>query len=211
MDDHSFRRFWIKNNVSFLVRYWVTACEALERVKKDPRSYREFEKNQEHKEYIAAVLASHVEHHCYAGVLLSYAMMDEFLSFLTKDLGHLLNIRINQSDLKDKGVRMYRKYIEQVCSADPSEVKIDWNFLEDFSEVRNAIIHANGNTALLRSRTKIETIVGKYRGELSFEHSTKLVIESVFVDRCVTKTFESAMNLSKYLSSRGKRHSPYDS
>lgn len=202
MDEHSFRLFWIRTNVSFLGRYWITASEALERVKSAPDSYREFQVNEGHEGYVTAVLSSHMEHHCYSGVLLAYATMDEFLAFLTRDLGKLLSVGIGPSDLKDRGIKRYRKFIEQVCSVKPDQINIDWTFLEDFSVIRNAIIHANGNAALLKDRRRLEAIVTKYKDELSFKHSTKMVIRDVFVERCIAKTLESAMNLSKYLSSK---------
>jgi hypothetical protein len=97
------QEFWIRNNISFLVRYWTTATAALDRVKGDPENFKEFQVTGTEPEYVEAVLSNHKEHLCYSGVLLTYATMDEFLTVLAKDLGRIHNVRILPSDLKDRG------------------------------------------------------------------------------------------------------------
>ena len=199
-----FQKFLIRTNASFLVRYWTTASAALERVKNDPSTYKEFQVNGADSNYVEAVVSSHHEYHCYSGLLITYAMLDEFLTVLIKDLRQLHNVRLELSDVKARGVRRYEKYILDECSIAPSEMNVDWNFLKEFSVVRNAIIHANGNKSLLSEsqKHKLEVVVKKYPGELSFKHSAKLVVENAFIERCIGKTVESATKINSYLSTK---------
>ena len=128
--------------------------------------------------------------------------MDEFLAVLTKEVGRIHDIKILPSDLKDRGVKQYKKYIHDVCSVDPVNLTVDWEFLQDFSVVRNTIIHANGNKSLISAPKKLDALVAKYPGELSFEHNVKLVIDEEFVARCIAKTSESARSINAYLSNK---------
>lgn len=198
-DLFKFKHFWIRNNISFLTRYWLTATAALEGVNADPESFEEFQITGTDPRYVETILSSHKQHHCYSGVLITYATLDEFLAVLAKDVGRLHNIRIAPSDLKDRGVRQYKKYIHDVCPVDPNDLNIDWTFLHDFSLVRNSIIHANGNKLLLNTSEKLDAVVAKYPGELSFKHEAKLVVEDEFVARCIAKTSESATRINRYL------------
>lgn len=197
---YAMQEVWIRQNVSFLARYWTTATEALSLVRDDPQNFKEFQIAGAETYYVEAILSSHKDRLCYSGVLLAYATMDEFLSVLTKEVGRKHDIKTIPSDLKDRGVRQYKKYIHDVCAVAPLNLKVDWEFLQDFSIVRNAIIHANGNKTLLSTPKKMDILVAKYPKELSYEHDVKLVIDAEFVARCITKTSESARSINAYLS-----------
>ena len=116
---------WVRNNVAFLVRYWWTAKDALHRVKESSESFDEFKDNDLGPGYVNAVLSGHLEHHNYAGVLLAFANFEEFLSVLCADLGALRRISVEPSDLKDRGVSRFRKYIHKVCQLAPEEIEIN--------------------------------------------------------------------------------------
>jgi len=194
------QEIWIRQNISFLARYWTTATEALRLAKNDPHNFKEFQIAGAEPHYVEAILSSHKDRLCYSGVLLAYATMDEFLSVLAKEVGRIHDIKILPSDLKDRGVKQYKKYIHDVCAVSPLNLKVDWEFLQDFSVIRNAIIHANGNKTLLSTPKKMDILVAKYPKELSYEHDIKLVIDEEFVARCITKTSESARRINAYLS-----------
>ena len=194
--------FWICQNISFLARYWATATEALDRVKSAPENFKEFQIAGTEPHYVEAILSTHKDRLCYSGVLLTYSTMDEFLAVLAKEVGRTHDIKILPSDLKDRGVKQYKKYIHDVCSVDPANLTVDWDFLQDFSIVRNTIIHTNGNNSLTSAPKKLDALVSKYPGELSFEHNVKLVIDEEFVARCIVKTSESARSINAYLRSR---------
>lgn len=196
------QEFWIRQNMSFLARYWTTATEALARVKGDAENFKEFQIAGKEPHYVEAILSSHKDRLCYSGVLLTYATMEEFLAVLAKEVGRMHDIKILPSDLKDRGVKQYKKFIHDVCSVDPVNLNVDWEFLQNFSIVRNTIIHANGNKSLTSAPNKLDALVAKYPGELSFEHSVKLVISEEYVARCIEKTSESARSINAYLRSR---------
>lgn len=199
------QEFWIRQNMSFLARYWTTAREALARVESNPEDFKEFQITGTEPHYVEAILSTHKDRLCYSGVLLTYATMDEFLAVLAKEVGRIHSIKILPFDLRDRGVKQYKKYIHDVCSVEPASLNVDWEFLQDFSAVRNAIIHANGNKSLTTAPKKLDDLVAKYPGELSFEHNVKLVIDEEFVARCITKTFESARSINAYLRSKASQ------
>ena len=112
-----------------------------------PDAFEEFKDNDLGEGYVNAVLSSHFEHHTYSGVLLTYAIFEEFFVLLTGDLRNCLEVTTQPSDLKDRGVRRYKKFIHKVCAVDTDALSIDWSFLVDFAVVRDCIVHANGNKA----------------------------------------------------------------
>ena len=142
------QEFWIRQNMSFLARYWTTATEALARVKGDAENFKEFQIAGKEPHYVEAILSSHKDRLCYSGVLLTYATMEEFLAVLAKEVGRMHDIKILPSDLKGGGVKQYKKFIHDVCSVDPVNLNVIGNSFQNFSIVRNTIIHANGNSHL---------------------------------------------------------------
>jgi hypothetical protein len=183
-----------------LFRYWWTAKAALDSVKDAPESFDEFKDNGLGPGYVEAVLSGHLEHHNYAGVLLAYASFDEFFTVLSADLGHLLGVAVELSDLKDRGVRRYQKFIHKVCRVTRQDLEIDWDFLEQFSVVRNCIVHANGNKGRLADPKAIERIVDAYPAELSYAHGVKIVVSDAFVVRCVRSTEAASLAMVRFLS-----------
>jgi hypothetical protein len=187
--------WWIQNNTDFLHRYWSTAATALEHVVDAPENYAEFLKESDNR-HITAAIASHREHHNFSGVLLTYAVFDEFMAILTKDLGRSRDARIDPGDLRDRGVKRYRKFVCQVCNISEEQLAIDWEFLEDFATVRNAIVHANGNKTLLRDATQLNHVVHRHPDLLGFKNESKLTVSDAFVIRCIKTTHDTALALA---------------
>jgi hypothetical protein len=181
-------------NIGFLSRYWSTARAALERVVDSPDGFAEFQ-GESNPKYISAVVSNHLDNHNYSGVLLTYANLDEFMVVITKMLGDTCRSRITATDLKDRGVRRYKKFVCQVCGIAESTLGIDWAFLEDFSAVRNALIHANGNLTLMSNRREIEGVVRRHPDLLGYRHSTTLTVSADFVERCMVATRTTALTL----------------
>jgi hypothetical protein len=119
----AFEAFWIRNNSAFLLRYWHTAGEALQTVVSDPNSFTEFKGSDSPEQYINAVVHGHLEHHNYSGVLLAYAVFDEFMVSMTAQLGRTRDAPIPPSDLRDRGVKRYKKFVHKVCRVSEKEAK----------------------------------------------------------------------------------------
>lgn len=199
-DPNEFRRhmdeFWIRNNIAFLARYWTTASEALRAVAAEPERATEFRGRDDPPGYAGAVVEGHLEHHHYSGVLLAYATFDEFMVVLTERLGTHHEAPITPNDLRDRGVRRYRKFVHQVCGVDADQVDIDWEFLEDFAAVRNAIIHANGNRSHLSNAKQLQQVVERRSPALGFKHEVKLVITEEYVRQCLLTVLRAATSLN---------------
>ena len=200
--------FWVQNNIAFLTRYWWTAKAALERVKESPESFDEFKDNDLGHEYVDTVLAGHLEHHNYAGILLAFASFEEFFTVLSADLDVLRDVSVDLSDLKDRGVSRYRKFIHKACQVTREELEIDWMFLEQFSVIRNCIVHANGNKGRLADAKALDKIVAAYPAELSYNHGVKLVVSNAFVTRCIRTTEQASLALIRFMNAQSNTYQP---
>ncbi len=176
-----FHEFWIKNNISFLNRFWSTAREALDNAKMKPEEFEEFRNFGTEQSYVESVIENHLDNHAYSGVLLSYANLEEFLIVLTQ----VLEVRIRPKELRDGGVRRYKTFIHKVCRI--SE--------QDLASIRNAIVHANGNASLMGDRKKIESVVNKHSPDLEFKHDIRLVVADNFVMKSFQATKDSALSI----------------
>ena len=194
--------FWIQNNMSFLYRYWSTARSALEAVANTPEAYDEFKDNKLGKGYVDAVISSHFEHHGFGAVLLAYAAMEEFLAVLTQDLRGCLQVTTEPSDLRDRGLRRYRTYIQKVCAITAEDLPVDWKFLDDFTVIRNCIVHGNGNKARVGNPREVDRVVDAYPRELGYRHDVKLVVSDEFVARCMAATAASALAINRFMIRR---------
>lgn len=190
---------WVRNNVAFLVRYWWTARDALNRVKETPEAFDEFKDNEHGPRFVESVVSGHLANHNYAGVLLAFASFEEFFMVLCAELGALRGVSVDLSDLKDRGVPRFRKYVHKVCRLTTVDLQVDWPFLEQFSIVRNCIVHANGNRGRLAGPTSLDRVVAAHPKELSYEHDVKLVISDAFVSRCFRATEEAPLELIRYM------------
>jgi hypothetical protein len=199
--EYGMQKFWIVNNMGFLFRYWSTARESLEKVMSEPEAFTEFMGDSKQETLVRGIVSDHLEHHNYSGVLLTYAILDEFMITLSKDLGRAKGAPIVPGDLRDRGIKRYKKFIHQVCGVQPDEIDIDWSFLEDLAEVRNAIIHANGNKSLLGDPKKLERVVDHHAPFLQLKHSrVKLVITDDFVKKAMSATQVAALELNEVAS-----------
>lgn len=129
-------------------------------------------------------------------MLLTYALFDEFMVVLTRKLGRARGAVIKPSDLRDRGIRRYEKFIHKVCQVSRNEAEIDWGFFRDFAVVRNAIIHANGNQSLARAPQELEQIAMQRMPLLSFKHKVKVVVTQDFVQACIAATHKTALSVN---------------
>jgi hypothetical protein len=106
---------------------------------------------------------------------------------------------VEPSDLKDHGVRRYSKFVHKVCQVGVKGLEVDWAFLEQFSTVRNCIVHTNGNKSRLAEPKALDKVVAAYPSELSFNHSVKLVVSDAFVKRCIEQTELAALAVIRFM------------
>lgn len=187
-------RIWIHNNISFLARYWTTAQEALHRVRDAPHESTEFSGSAhgDNPSYVTAVVGNHLENHNYAGVLLAYAILDEFMTVLLTRLGKETPGARQLSEIGERGVRKWRRMLEE-CAIQPDSLPIEWVFLRDFAEVRHAIVHANGNSALLKKPKRLKAAVERRGASLGYKHRVRLVVEDDFVSQCILQARGTAL------------------
>jgi len=200
--------WWITNNLSFLTRYWYTAKAALRRVSEEPETFEEFEANGVGRSYVDAVISSHLEHHNYAALLLAFASFEEFFSTLCVELGRAHGVSIEPSDLKDRGVQRFRKFIHKVCQVSERDLQIDWVFLQQFAAVRNCLVHANGNRGRLSDPKSLDRVVAAYPEELAYIHGVKLKLSDDFVGRCIRETERASLALVHHVIAQSNPNQP---
>lgn len=197
--------WWITNNLAFLTRYWYTASAALKRVSEAPETFEEFRAHGVERPYVDAVISSHLDHHHYAALLLAFASFEEFFSVLCGDLGKALGVTVEPTDLKDRGVQRFRKFIHKVCQVSEQDLQIDWLFLEQFAIVRNCLVHANGNRGRLADPKALDRVVSAYPAELSYVHNVKLRISDEFVGRVIRETERASLAIVHYLNAQSNQ------
>ena len=185
--------WWIRTNTSVLASYWYTTRQALQKVPSDPEAFAEFNGGEVEERFINAAVSNHLERHNYAGVLLCYALFDEFMLGLTDRLGKRDRAPITpRARKKTVGFQDYKKFVEDFCEGEPRQVEIDWGFLADFAEIRHTIIHANGLLKNHRNPDLIARIVKNRSPHLSIKHGGRLVVTEDYVADCVVVVRQTA-------------------
>ncbi len=200
--------WWISNNLSFLTRYWHTAKAAMVRVADAPETFEEFRLHGGDRAYVDAVLSNHLDHHNSAAVLLVFANFEEFFSALCVDLATVHGVATETSDLKDRGVQRFKKFIHKVCQVSEEELEINWAFLRDLSVVRNCLVHANGNRSQFSDKKTLDRVLEAYPNELSYAHKVKLRISDEFVVRCIRETERASLSLVDHLTAQPNEAMP---
>ena len=194
----------IEHNMNLLDWYWTNMTEALDHMKESPERFSGLTHDSIRIDS-ESIIEGHEEQLCYSGVLLAYAHLDEYLFSLCGKLGEQLEITTELSDLRDRGVRRYKKFIEKFCSIEPPTIPINWPFLFDFSIVRDSVVHANGRIDLLRNPQKLKGAVERWPKLLHFKHNgMKLVVERDFVSKCNDAVHAAAKKINNYMITHEK-------
>lgn len=200
--------WWVTNNLSFLTGYWNTAQHALRRVVEAPETFPEFEANGLDRAYVEAVISGHLETHNYASLLLVFANWEEVFTVLCTDLGRTRGVAIEPSDLRDRGVQRFHKFIYKACLVNETDLKIDWAFLRRLATIRNCLIHSNGSRGRSADPKSLDAVVEAYPSELVYLQGGKLRVSDEFVARSIRETGRASMNVVNYLIAQSKQAVP---
>ncbi|MGI1671746.1 MAG: hypothetical protein K6L74_15685 [Neptuniibacter sp.] len=196
------QKFSITHNHTFQQRYFITASQALEAVKKEPLNFYEFIELGEEIDFVDSVVDTHRGLLRYSSILIYYAEFEEAFRRVLKKLGSISGACVSLNDLRDSGVRGYKKFIYDVCQINKDNLFIDWVFIEDFTNIRHALIHANGNLARAKNRKKLEEIVRRYAPDISVRHNSKLTFSDSFIFQCSQKSLETCLAILELIEKK---------
>lgn len=104
-------------------------------------------------------------------------------NYLAKD--HAVKLQ----DIAGKGIFKYRKYLAKVCGIDFTPIEKDWEILLYYNQLRNHLVHAEGNRSLSKNSQQLIGFLKKIHGVVLTESETE-----------VTFHFESDATLYDFLN-----------
>ena len=87
-----------------------------------------------------------------------YSFLEDEMLGIARIVGRRLGIKLDPDDLRDKGIRAAKKYLQHLCSVAFPEGKHPWQEALHYNRVRNAIVHSRGRL----KRSKYGARIQKY-------------------------------------------------
>lgn len=89
-------------------------------------------------------------------------------NYLAKD--HAVKLE----DIAGKGIFKYRKYLAKVCGIDFTPIEKDWEILLYYNQLRNHLVHAEGNRSLSKNSQQLIGFLKKIHGVVLTESETEV-------------------------------------
>lgn len=90
-------------------------------------------------------------------IMAMYSFTEKKMFFLCNYLSR--KYKIDVDDISGKGIFKYRKYLNKVCDIDFTPIEGAWNNLSKFNQLRNHLVHAEGNRIIPRSKQALIDIL----------------------------------------------------
>jgi hypothetical protein len=111
-----------------------------------------------------------------------YAVMESSLVEICNNLRKLLKADLMLYDISGRGIKKSEKYLKKVIKIDfPSDSK-HWKALEDYSKIRNVLIHSDG--LFPNNNKEFSSLLTKYRGlnlHTYYDENNYITLEKEFV------------------------------
>jgi hypothetical protein len=95
------------------------------------------------------------------------------------------DLSVELTDLKGDGIERARLYLTKVCEIQFPDGSHEWAEIQKLNNIRNCIVHAEGNVDDVRSPTKLRNIVKNTKG-ISFESERYLSIDNKYLEMAIT-------------------------
>lgn len=76
--------------------------------------------------------------------LMIFSMLEEDLNQFCKAISVELDLKINLSDIADRGIERAKTYLSKVAEIEFPETSAEWEKIKIFRDVRNVLVHAAG-------------------------------------------------------------------
>lgn len=107
--------------------------------------------------------------------------MNSMCSFLQKKHGYGPGLQ----DIKGDGIERSRLYLSKVCGIEFPDTSHEWQELQKLNQLRNCIVHANGDVSQVLNRARLAGIIKNTKG-LKVELERYLVIDTTYLKQAVS-------------------------
>jgi len=95
------------------------------------------------------------------------------------------DLSVELKDLRGDGIERARLYLTKVCGVQLPCEGHAWAEIQKLNNIRNCIVHAEGNVDDVSSPTKLKNIVRNTKG-ISLENERYLLIDNKYLDMAIT-------------------------
>ncbi len=113
-----------------------------------------------------------------------YSFLEHHMNLICNHLDEFHSSSLTLKDLKGDGIKRAKLHLEKVHSLDFSKLNSCWSFLSNFNKVRNCLVHTDGDTSLMRSKTTLVNVVDSSDG-LSLIKEKQIKIEKDYIHDCI--------------------------
>jgi len=122
-----------------------------------------------------------------------YNYLESSMKWISEYLQETKPSNIKIDDLRGKGIKLYKKYLEKIHGLTPTGTK-EWHKFATFNHVRNYIIHSNGRLDDSGKAKNVREYARSNKQELKIDECNSIVV----LDECNEQFIESVYN---YISS----------
>ena len=125
----------------------------------------------------------------YSTIVTVYSLLEISLNDLCRYLCNSKKLSSSLEELRGKGIKRAKLYLEKVCLIDFPENN-EWNEILKFNEIRNCIVHAQGDiedAKSPKSPKKLRNIVANTSG-VELENERFIIIDSEYINMALSNT-----------------------
>jgi hypothetical protein len=137
----------------------------------------------------------------YSFIMLMYSFLERAMLDLCIYIKQKNNYKIELNDLKDEGIIKAKTYLEKVCDIAFPESSSEWQNIFKFNNIRNCLVHADGNVEKATSSEKIKNIVTNTK-YVSLENDKYIIFESEYLNGILQHIKNFIFSLYKNNSSK---------
>ncbi len=166
-------QFTLSHNLDRLTGYHneikrLLSNELISTKKEQSKSKKKEEKLADIKEYYTKELHPKLINNTF---LMMFAYLEEMFCIILKGYA-----KIDEASSKT-GLEKYKESFKRHYDIKLPSF-LGWNFLVDASDIRNALLHANGNISYLRKPEKTKNIIKKYKKDIKLKRNVIFVNET---------------------------------
>lgn len=137
--------------------------------------------------------------HRYSAILASYAYLENSMNKLCKAYHKSMGLLLSPSEISGSGIVKFRTYLEKLACVDFKAINTEWSHLKDLGQIRNCIMHAEGDANLIKNRDLID-LINRDPG-LSYIEESLITVEASYI----LKSIDAIEGLLLHLTTGGRQ------